>query len=115
MLDSAIRGGVVSEEDIRRFTLVLADFYRRSEPVPIGAEEYRQRFQRDIHDNHRELSHPDYGIPPTSSATWRWNASSRAKVSVWHLKDHLHPAEQVKWTERGRDYLRLAQRHCEAL
>lgn len=218
MLDSAIRGGVVSEEDIRRFTLVLADFYRRSEPVPIGAEEYRQRFQRDIRDNHRELSHPDYTMPRAALETvigaefaflekdaglfdervrqrriieghgdlrpehvclapepvfidcLQFNremrildpadelgylalecefagapgvgdvvldtyrqaagdhppgalihfyqacrATLRAKVSVWHLKDHLHPAEQVKWTERGRDYLRLAQRHCEAL
>lgn len=218
MLDSAIRAGAVSDEDIRRFTLVLADFYRRSEPVAISAEEYRQRFARDIRDNHRELCHPEYAMPRAALETvtaaelaflesharmldhrvsqgrileghgdlrpehvclssepvfidcLQFNremrildpadelaylalecefagapavgnvvldtyrraagddppgalihfyqacrAMLRAKVSVWHLKDHLHPAEQVKWTERGRDYLRLAERHCEAL
>lgn len=35
----------------------------------------------------------------------------RAKLAVWHLRDH---AERDHWTETGETYLRLARRHIEA-
>jgi len=62
MLDHAIRQGEVSREEIRRCTLALAEFYRRCEPVLTTPAGYRQRFERDIRDNHRELASPLYGI-----------------------------------------------------
>ena len=38
-------------------------------------------------------------------------ASLRAKLSVWHLRDHLDAAAQVKWKHRARAYLELASRY----
>ncbi|MDH3286893.1 MAG: hypothetical protein OEP48_04090 [Betaproteobacteria bacterium] len=215
MLDRAISAGRVSRDDVRQFMLVLADFYARAEPVAMSADEYRQRFERDIRANHRELSFPEYGIDgalnqSTASAqlallemagellarraddgmiveghgdlrpehvflgpeprfidclefnrAWRlldpveeiahlsleceyagaqWisdvaldiycertgdapaaqlvrfyksvRASLRAKLSVWHLRDHLEPAAREKWIGRARRYLELASRYA---
>ena len=63
MLDHAIRHGTVTRHDVRRFVLVLADFYRRAEPVALDAAQYRQRLERDIHANHLGLSAPGYSMP----------------------------------------------------
>lgn len=38
-------------------------------------------------------------------------ASLRAKLSVWHLRDHLDSAAQAKWRQRARRYLELASRY----
>jgi aminoglycoside phosphotransferase family enzyme len=38
-------------------------------------------------------------------------ASLRAKLSVWHLRDHLEPAKREKWVSRARRYLELAHRY----
>ncbi len=64
MLDHAIREGRVAREDIRRFTLALAGFYRGCDPVAMGPGEYRQRFERDVRANHRALSAPESGVAP---------------------------------------------------
>ena len=47
MLDYAIRHGSVTREDVRRFALALASFYRGAEPVTLDAGQYRQRLERD--------------------------------------------------------------------
>ena len=215
MLDRAISGQRVSPDDVRRFMLVLAEFYRRAEPVAMNPGFYRGRFERDIRANQRELSVPDYGLPRTLleaiaasqldilnrqaavfdkrvadgtiveghgdlrpehiflgrdpvfidclefNREWRlldpveeiaylslecehagapWigevafetysehtgdvpatqlvrfyksvRASLRAKLSVWHLRDHLEPPAREKWIDRARRYLELA--HCYA-
>lgn len=39
-------------------------------------------------------------------------ASLRAKLSVWHLRDHLDSAAQAKWRQRARRYLELASRYA---
>lgn len=64
MLDRAIRDGNVSRADVRRFVLVLADFYLRSKPVTMDAVRYRRRFRQDIRVSRRALSVPDYHLPP---------------------------------------------------
>jgi aminoglycoside phosphotransferase family enzyme len=63
MLDDAIRHGNVTRHDVRRFTLVLANFYRRAEPVALDAAQYRQRLERDIRANREGLTPPEYSMP----------------------------------------------------
>jgi aminoglycoside phosphotransferase family enzyme len=63
MLDYAIRNGGVTPEDVRRFALVLAGFYRRAEPVALDAAEFRRRFERDIRANQEGLSAPELPMP----------------------------------------------------
>lgn len=63
MLDRAIVEGRASRDDVRRFMLVLTHFYRRAGTVVMEAERYRQRFERDIRANHRELLTRDYCLP----------------------------------------------------
>jgi aminoglycoside phosphotransferase family enzyme len=62
MLDAAIRANSVSPEDIRRLTLLLTGFYRGSVPIVLEAAEYRERFEKNIHDNRAELGKPHYGL-----------------------------------------------------
>jgi len=216
MLDRAIHGRRVSRDDVRRFMLALAEFYRRAEPVAMDPAAYRQRFERDIRANRLELSDPDYGLAHALleaimasqldtlkreaavfdrrvangkiveghgdlrpehvflgrepvfidclefNRDWRlldpveeiaylslecehagapWigevafetysertgdvpapqlvrfyksvRASLRAKLSVWHLRDHLEPAAREKWINRARRYLELAHRYAQ--
>lgn len=63
MLDHAIRSGSIARPDVRRFTLVLAGFYARAEPVPLEPAQFRQRFERDIRANRDGLSPPEYSMP----------------------------------------------------
>lgn len=60
MLDQLIEKQQVSESEVRKFSAKLADFYLRTAAEPITAEEYRQRFARDIRTNHEELLDHDY-------------------------------------------------------
>ena len=64
LLDRAIRDANVHRDDVRRFALALADFYRRSEPVAMDPGEYRDRFRIDILANQRALAAPEYGLAP---------------------------------------------------
>jgi aminoglycoside phosphotransferase family enzyme len=63
MLDDAIRRGNVARQDVRRFALVLADFYRHAEPVALDAAHYRQRLERDVRANREGLSPPEFSMP----------------------------------------------------
>ena len=63
MLDHAIREGDVDRHDVRRFALVLADFYRHAEAVEIAPSDYRSRFEQGIRANQEALSAPQFGLP----------------------------------------------------
>jgi aminoglycoside phosphotransferase family enzyme len=65
MLDHAIRRGAVTRQDVRRFALSLAGFYRRAEPVALDAAQYRSRLERDIRANREGLSPSEYSMPAT--------------------------------------------------
>ena len=63
MLDHAIRRGAVTRQDVRRFALALAGFYRGAEPVVLDAVQYRSRLERDIRANRDGLSPPEFSMP----------------------------------------------------
>ncbi|WP_198402643.1 hypothetical protein [Marinobacter salinus] len=63
MLDHLLRGQRIPEQEIRRFSCKLADFYRNAPPVHISAYDYRQQFLTDIHSNREELLDHDYRLP----------------------------------------------------
>jgi aminoglycoside phosphotransferase family enzyme len=63
MLDAAIRAGTVRVDEVRKFSLLLADFYRRAAPVILDPEAYRQHFATAVQANHVELTAPAYGLP----------------------------------------------------
>jgi aminoglycoside phosphotransferase family enzyme len=63
MLDAAIREGTVDAEDVRKFSQVLADFYRLSLPLPFNPANYRRRFEADIRSNLIELNRTLYALP----------------------------------------------------
>ena len=62
MLDRRIRAGTVDEEDVRRFTLRLARFYREAPPVEMAPDAYLERLRRDVLFNHRQLLDHDYRL-----------------------------------------------------
>jgi aminoglycoside phosphotransferase family enzyme len=64
MLDQAIRDASVTPEAVRRFTRVLAEFYRRAEPVVLDGAEHRRRFELEIEASRLELARPEYGLAP---------------------------------------------------
>lgn len=63
MLDHAIETGTVDEEQVRRFTRVLTDFYQRTPPEAMGVEYYLERYRKDIQANRRELAGIDGHLP----------------------------------------------------
>ena len=63
MLDAAIRAGTVSADEVRKFSLLLADFYRRAAPMVLDPVAYRQRFANAVRANHVELIKPVYDLP----------------------------------------------------
>jgi aminoglycoside phosphotransferase family enzyme len=75
MLDQAIRRGAVTARDVRRFTLALADFYRRAEPVGLDAAQYRSRLEREIRANREGLSPAELSMP----------AARVESVTAWQL------------------------------
>jgi aminoglycoside phosphotransferase family enzyme len=80
MLDDAIRRGSVARPDVRRFTLALAGFYARAEPVVLEPAQYRSRFERDVRANRDGLSPPEYAMPAAlvqSIATRQLNVLAR--------------------------------------
>jgi uncharacterized protein len=62
MLDRAIQEGRVTEQDVVRFTRVLAAFYRDADRAALTPVAYRERLQRAIVENHHALSDPDYAF-----------------------------------------------------
>jgi len=65
MLDHAMREQRVSRDEVRRFMRVLDDFYWAAQPVAMDSGVYRQRFERDIRANRRELLAADYELAQT--------------------------------------------------
>lgn len=63
MLDHAIRQGTVETADVRRAAVALAKFYLTSPPVEFSESEYRERFEKNVNANLRELSNPSYRLP----------------------------------------------------
>jgi uncharacterized protein len=73
MLDAAIRAGTVGEAEIRKFTGLLAAFYRRTRPAPLAPAAYRQRFALGIADNRTALLASGTALPhPMIDALYRW-------------------------------------------
>jgi aminoglycoside phosphotransferase family enzyme len=64
MLDHAMREGGVTRDDVRRFTRVLAGFYRHAPRVVVDPGEYRERFRAGIRDSRHALAVPEFGLPP---------------------------------------------------
>jgi aminoglycoside phosphotransferase family enzyme len=64
MLDAALRNGTVAADEVRKFSLLLADFYRRAVPVSMDPDTYRHRFEAGVTANHADLAEPRYGLPP---------------------------------------------------
>jgi aminoglycoside phosphotransferase family enzyme len=60
MLNVAIAAGGATEEDVRRFTRTLVQFYIQALPVEISAGQYRERLRRDIRDNNLALCDREY-------------------------------------------------------
>ncbi|HEX2530101.1 MAG TPA: hypothetical protein VHK70_01370 [Burkholderiaceae bacterium] len=63
MFDYVIKNGTATEQDARHIAALLSRFYRSLPPVVIDPSAYRDRFQSDIEDNHRELCAPLYQLP----------------------------------------------------
>ena len=63
MLDQALREGAVTDADVRRFTLVLADFFGRAEPVSMEPAAYRKRFAAGVGASFGALETGGYGLP----------------------------------------------------
>jgi aminoglycoside phosphotransferase family enzyme len=63
MLDRAIAAGTVDAEHVRRFSRVLAAFYRARACEPISPEVYRARLSENIEDDHAALIEPAWQLP----------------------------------------------------
>lgn len=63
MLDGLIRRRAVAPDEIVKVARLLGDFYRRSPPLPLGGDRYRQRLAVDIRANQRQLADPAYELP----------------------------------------------------
>ena len=65
MLDRAIAARTVGVEHVRRFSRVLAAFYRDAAAESIAPDAYRARLRDDIEDNHAALTEPMWQLPRT--------------------------------------------------
>jgi aminoglycoside phosphotransferase family enzyme len=84
MLDAAIRAGTVSADEVRKFSLLLAEFYRRAAPVTLDPDAYRQCFATAVQANHVELTAPAYGLPQPQIA-----ALTRSQEHFLRAQGHL--------------------------
>jgi hypothetical protein len=57
--------GELRPEQIDRLASVLVDFYRSLTPLPVSAEEYRQRVEAHVRGNRRELMSVAHHLPPS--------------------------------------------------
>lgn len=64
MLDGLIRRRAVTQGVIRGLARKLAAFYAGLPPEPMGAEQYRQQWAGRIAESLRELSRPEFNLPP---------------------------------------------------
>src|SRR5512139_2663480 len=63
MLDRAIAAGTVDADHVRRFSSVLAAFYRDRAAEPIAPEVYRARLRENVEDDHAALMEPTWQLP----------------------------------------------------
>jgi uncharacterized protein len=62
MLDRAIAAGTVSAQQVRRFTQVLAAFFRDAPVEPIEPDDYRARLLQNIDENLSALMEPTWQL-----------------------------------------------------
>ena len=62
MLDRMIHDGTVRREDARDVGAVLADFYHRQPPIPISANEHRERLHEDLVETREDLRVHDHRV-----------------------------------------------------
>lgn len=74
-LDAKIELGAVDDDEIRSLAGALVRFYAAAERIPMKAVDYRRRFERDLAENRRELSRPEFGLP--AEPTLRVSAAQR--------------------------------------
>jgi aminoglycoside phosphotransferase family enzyme len=66
-----------------------------------------------VFDTYREVTADD--PPPKLIDFYKsYRAVLRARLSIWHLKDH-DAGEHSKWTQRTYRYLRLAEEYADRL
>jgi aminoglycoside phosphotransferase family enzyme/predicted kinase len=65
-LEALHQRGELRPEQIDRLAGVLVDFYRSLVPLPITAEEYRQRVESHVRGNRRELMSVAHHLPPSA-------------------------------------------------
>jgi len=63
MLDHTIRQGTIEPADVKRAAIMLAKFYQTSPPAELSESEYKERLEKNIADNLRELSNSRYQLP----------------------------------------------------
>lgn len=61
-LELQIKNHTVRQEDIVKVAQVLARFYEKSLPADMSESQYLSRFDRDLSDNLRELTRPEFGL-----------------------------------------------------
>lgn len=61
-LDQLIESDQLTSEEIARLASALADFYQRLPPVTVKVDQYRQRVEKQLMANRRELLHGDHGF-----------------------------------------------------
>jgi aminoglycoside phosphotransferase family enzyme len=64
MLDERIRRGRIRESEARAAALHLARFYAGARALDLAASEYRGRLEHGVRADLRELSRPEFGLPP---------------------------------------------------
>ncbi len=64
MLDRAIDAGRVDTSKIRKIAQQLVAFYQRAERVRMSGLQYRDRLERGVHADLRELDDPAWGLSP---------------------------------------------------
>jgi aminoglycoside phosphotransferase family enzyme len=62
MLDRAIGAGRVDASHIHKIAQLLADFYRRAERVRMSGLHYREKLERAVHADLRELDNPAWRL-----------------------------------------------------
>ncbi|PLW82024.1 hypothetical protein CWI75_13155 [Kineobactrum sediminis] len=56
MLDSQLAACDVNYSAVARAAILLTDFYQQSTPIELSAEQYRQRLEDNVRNNHRALA-----------------------------------------------------------
>ena len=94
MLDRAIAAGTVTPDHVKRFSRVLAAFYRDAPAEPLEPHAYRAYLRVNIDDDHAALMEPTWQLPRARltalrdaqrSALDRHAAAFDARVAQGHI------------------------------